>query len=139
MVAAISLFVFPVLITRMFFYVRNARKQRELFLHGIFSNEHGKTRRCTDAGLFCTNLTNDTNVILYTDSLSLTNTDKHGGSRRVLYESHESQEYYLCTKHGELTEGSFYTDDSFYTDYINEHGTARRTRMLFCPVRISRI
>ena len=50
-----------------------------LFLHGLlFSNEHGKARRDTDAGLFCTNLTNltnDTNVVMY---------GTHGKQRRDL-------------------------------------------------------
>ena len=125
-----------------------------LFLHGSSfltnTDKHGGSRRVlyesheSDEYYLYTENTELTEAlstrILFLHGYSfLTNTEKHGGSRRVLYESHESQEYYLCTEHGELTEGSFYTDDSFYTDYINEHGTARRTRMLFCPVRISRI
>ena len=147
MVAAISLFVFPVLITRMFFYVRNARKQRELFLHGIFSNEHGKTRRCTDAGLFCTNLTNLTNTFYVRNSRKTRKlflhgilfSNEHGKARRArmlvfLYESHEWHEcsfmYGTHGKHG----SSFYTE--YFLTNTEGHGGAR---MLVCSVRISRM
>ena len=64
------------------------------------------------------------------------NTEVHGG---------------FCTNLTNLTNGFMYgtrgnDGSSFYTDtlstrilFFNEHGKAQRTRMLFCPVRISRI
>ena len=60
---------------------------------------HRTARRFTDAVLFCTNLTNLINIYV---------------------RNTRNQQKLLL--HG----SSFYTDDSFYTDFINEHGTARR-------------
>ena len=114
-----------------------------------FFNEHGCSRRYTDAVLFCTNFTNLTNGFMYgtlgrlsehsfstDDSFYTDFINEHGTARRNTYAG------LFCTNLTNLTNGfmygthgtdgnSFYTDDSFYTDFINEHGKARRFTEFF--------